>query len=99
MGGEAFGFGRQPVIIGAKQIKQPFKIKAEGVIPYQVANVETTLAEDKWVQDYEIMPSAHEVVHHVIVNVHSKGARVGRGGDEGTGGYWAAYVPGNSSHI
>jgi hypothetical protein len=99
VGGEAFGFGRQPVIIGAKQIKQPFKIKAEGVMPYQVATVETTLAEDKWVLGYEIMPSAHEVVHHVIVNVHSKGARVGRGGDEGTGGYWAAYVPGDSSRI
>ena len=81
------------------QIKQPFKIKAEGFMPYQMATVETTLTEDKWVQAYEIMPTAREVVHHVIVNVHPKGARIGRGGDEGGGGYWAAYVPGNSSRI
>ena len=81
------------------QLKQPFKIKAEGVMPYQTATVETTLTEDKWVQGYEIIPTAREVVHHVIVSVHEKGARTGRGGDEGAGGYWAAYVPGNSSRI
>ncbi len=81
------------------QIPQPFKIKAEGFMPYQTATVETTLTEDKWVQGYEIIPTAREVVHHVIVSVHEKGARIGRGGDEGTGGYWAAYVPGNSSRI
>ncbi len=81
------------------QLKQPFKIKAEGFMPYQLALVETTLAEDKWVQGYEIMPTAREVVHHVIVNVHEKGSRIARGGGEGEGGYWAAYVPGNSSRI
>ncbi len=81
------------------QLKQPFKIKAEGFMPYQLALVETTLTEDKWVQAYEIMPTAREVVHHVIVNVHEKGSRIARGGGEGEGGYWAAYVPGNSSRI
>ena len=78
------------------QLKQPFSIKAEGVMPYQIALVETTLTEDRWVQAYEIMPTAREVVHHVIVQVHDKGSRVKRGGEEGDGGYWGAYVPGNS---
>ncbi|MCX6979321.1 MAG: hypothetical protein NTV08_01005 [Verrucomicrobia bacterium] len=91
-----WNIGRPDLIV---QIKQPFKINAEGVMPYQVATVETTLAEDKWVQGYEIMPTAREVVHHVIVNVHEKGAHIRGAGDEGTGGYWAAYVPGNSSRI
>jgi hypothetical protein len=95
----AGGAEEKPVIIGAKQFKQPFKIKPEGVMPYQVATVETTLAEDKCVQGCEIMPTAHEVVHHVIVNVHEKGARIRGTGDEGIGGNWAAYVPGNSSRI
>ena len=66
-------------------------------MPYQVALVETTLTEDKWVQAYEIIPTAREVVHHVIVQVHPKGARIrAGGGDEGADGYWGAYVPGNS---
>ncbi len=78
------------------QLAQPFAIKAEGVMPYQTALVETTLAEDKWVQAYEIMPTAREVVHHVIVNVHEKGAPIRKAGEDG---YWAAYVPGNPARI
>jgi len=81
------------------QLKQPYAIKAEGFMPYQTALVETTLAEDRWVQAYEIMPTAREVVHHVIVQVHEKGSRIKRGGEEGDSGYWAAYVPGNSSRV
>ncbi len=81
------------------QLTQPFKIKAGGVMPYQTATVETALTEDKWVQAYEIIPTAREVVHHVIVSVHDKGTRIRGGGDEGASGYWAAYVPGNSSRI
>jgi peroxiredoxin/mono/diheme cytochrome c family protein len=81
------------------QLSRPFSIKAEGTMPYQFTTVETTLAEDKWVQAYEIRPTAREVVHHVIVQVHEKGSPIRRGGEEGAGGYWAAYVPGNSSHI
>src|SRR5207244_3611205 len=56
------------------------------------------LTEDKWVQAYEIIPTAREVVHHVIVQVHEKGSRIKHGG-EGGDGYWAAYVPGNTSHV
>ncbi len=78
------------------QLGQPFAIKAEGVMPYQTALVETTLAEDKWVQADEIMPTAREVVHHVIVNVHEKGAPIRKAGEDG---YWAAYVPGNTARI
>ena len=88
-----WSIGKPDLIV---QLTQPFSIKAEGFMPYQVAKVETTLADDKWVQAYEIMPTAREVVHHVIVQVHDKGARIKRGGEEGDGGYWGAYVPGNS---
>ncbi len=89
-----WAIGKPDLIV---QLKQPFAIKAEGFMPYQVALVETTLTEDKWVQAYEIMPTAREVVHHVIVQVHAKGTRIrAGGGDEGADGYWAAYVPGNS---
>ena len=81
------------------QLRQPIAVQAEGFMPYQFSTVETTLAEDQWVQAYEILPTAREVVHHVIVHVHEKGAAIRRGGEEGDSGYWAAYVPGNSGRI
>ena len=79
------------------QLPQPVAIKADGFMPYQFITAQTTLTEDKWVQAYEILPSDRSVVHHVIVNVHTKGAGKLRDREEGIGGYWAAYVPGNGS--
>lgn len=83
------------IIAGAK----PVSIKAEGTIPYQHVTVTTDFPEDRWVRGYEILPTAREVVHHVIVSVHEKGSRARDGGDEGSQGYWAAYVPGNTRQI
>lgn len=80
------------------QLPKPIAIKAEGTMPYQFVTVATSFPEDRWVNAYEIMPTAREVVHHVIVTVHPKGAKV-RDRGEGAEGYWAAYVPGNSSRV
>jgi mono/diheme cytochrome c family protein len=77
-------------------LPEPVKIQAEGTMPYQNRTVETTHTEDRWVQGYEILPTAPDVVHHVIVKVHPKGATAdGRGED----GFFAAYVPGNSRRM
>lgn len=62
-------------------------------MPYQRDVVQTTLTEDKWISAFEILPSARDVVHHVIVTVHEKNEKVAD-----TESYWAAYVPGNGSH-
>ena len=67
-------------------------------MPYQFATAQTTLTEDKWVSAYEVIPSVREVVHHVIIQVHEKGARA-RDREEGAGGFFAAYVPGNGSRV
>ncbi|MCP5556505.1 MAG: EF-hand domain-containing protein [Verrucomicrobiaceae bacterium] len=80
------------------QIPRPITIKAEGAMPYQNTFVETSFAEDRWVQAYEIIPTARQVVHHVIVKVHPKGSKIVDRG-EGSEGYWAAYVPGNSHRV
>jgi mono/diheme cytochrome c family protein len=80
------------------QIPQPIAIKAEGTMPYQFVTAETSLTEDRWVQGYEIRPTDRSVVHHVIVQVHEKGKAI-RNRGEGGDGYWAAYVPGNTSHL
>jgi len=81
------------------QLPKPIAIKATGTMPYQFVTAETTLSEDKWVQGYEIIPSDPSVVHHVIVNVHEKGSGRARDREEGIGGYWAAYVPGNAGQV
>ena len=81
------------------QLPEPMKIKAQGTMPYQFVTAETTLTEDRWVQGYEIVPTDRSVVHHVIVNVHAKGSGRIRDREEGIGGYWAAYVPGNTLQV
>jgi hypothetical protein len=81
------------------QLPQPVAIKAQGTMPYQFVTAETTLADDRWVQAYEIVPTDRSVVHHVIVNVHDSGLSRIRDLDEGVGGYWAAYVPGNTKQV
>jgi Ca2+-binding EF-hand superfamily protein/mono/diheme cytochrome c family protein len=91
-----WSIGKPDAIIAAAK---PISIKAEGIMPYQHVTVTTDFPEDRWVRGYEILPSAREVVHHVIVSVHEKGSKVRGGGDEGSQGYWAAYVPGNTKQV
>jgi hypothetical protein len=79
-------------------LSRAYDIKADGFMPYAFDVVDTDIAEDKWVTAYEILPSERDVVHHVIVQVHEKGADA-RDREEGAGGYWAIYVPGNGANI
>jgi len=81
------------------QIPKPIDIKATGTMPYQFIKAETTLEHDQWIQGYEILPTDRSVVHHVLVNVHEKGTGRIRDREEGVGGYWAAYVPGNAGQL
>lgn len=91
-----WSIGRPDTIIAAAK---PIAIKAEGTMPYQHVTVTTDFPEDRWVRGYEILPTAREVVHHVIVTVFPKGQKPRRGGEEGSDGYWAAYVPGNTKQV
>ena len=85
------------------QIPTPIEVKATGAMPYQNVTVETDLGEDKWVRGFEVQPTAREVVHHVLIFVRERdGAVPGKrrmgAEDEASGGFFAAYVPGNN-HI
>ena len=77
-------------------ISRPHAIKADGFMRYEHDTIETSFPEDRWVQAYEILPTARGVVHHVIVRCVRKGEKARFGGAED---YWAAYVPGNGSHV
>ncbi len=70
-------------------------IKAEGKMPYVNVTIPTHFTEDKWVQGFEVLPGAREVVHHIIVfaqDPNNLGERFSE-----VGGYFALYVPGTSS--
>jgi len=77
-------------------------IPADGVMPYQKATIETALSEDKWVTAVEIRPTAKAAVHHVLVFARPPGQRARGSGDDsgdGTIGFFAAYVPGNTFQV
>ena len=75
-------------------LPHPIEVQATGTMPYQYATVETNLPEDKWVKAIEILPSALDVVHHVIVSIKSE-SRAAKKINE----FWAGYAPGNSTWI
>ncbi|WP_414661787.1 redoxin domain-containing protein [Horticoccus sp. 23ND18S-11] len=97
---EGWNIGQPDTVL---ELPRAVAIKADGVMPYQVLRVETRFAEDRWVQAYEIQPTAREVVHHVIVKVHARGSAAAAGTDGNVAsereGYFAAYVPGNAHAI
>src|SRR5262245_887217 len=45
---------------------EDFPIPASGTVDYQYFQMPVNIAEDKWVEAIEIMPSDREVVHHVL---------------------------------
>ena len=82
------------------ELPRAVAIKADGIMPYQTLRVVTKFTEDKWVQAYEVRPTARAVVHHVIVKVQAPGEKVrANEDDEEREGFFAAFVPGNSHAI
>lgn len=94
-----WSFGKPDFIV---QLPQPIAIKATGTMSYQNITIETTLKEDKWIQGYEIQPTARETVHHVLVFVRPpKNGGSDAFDDERAErqGFFAAYVPGNTGQV
>lgn len=80
------------------QVPRPFAVQAEGEMPYQYATVETGLTEDRWVEAMQIIPTARNVVHHVLVFILLPGQRLTED-LEGVAGFFAGYVPGNDAQV
>jgi hypothetical protein len=49
------------------QMTEAYPVPASGTIDYKHFEVPTNLAEDKWIQAFELKPDARSVVHHIIV--------------------------------
>jgi mono/diheme cytochrome c family protein len=74
----------------------PQPVKAEGTMSYLKVKVETQLAEDRWIQAWEVRPTARQVVHHVLV--YELAPRQTKVRDE-SGNHLASYVPGGGSNV
>jgi hypothetical protein len=83
------------------EFAKPVKVKATGTMPYQNVLVDTHLDQDHWVQAIEVRPGNPSVVHHVLVFVQGADDEDGPRDDaaDERGGYWAIYVPGNSTLV
>lgn len=69
---EGWRIGQPDVVIPMS--KKPFKVPAEGVIPYKHYVVETGFKEDKWISAAECRIGNRAVVHHIIVALHRDGS-------------------------
>jgi peroxiredoxin len=66
-------------------LPRPFKVPAEGTVPYQYFVVDPGLKEDKWIKASEARPGNRSVVHHLVVFALPPGKRGPvRAGDFGT---------------
>jgi thiol-disulfide isomerase/thioredoxin len=81
---------------------EPVSIKATGMMPYQNVIIDTGLKEDKWVQAIEVQPSHRSALHHMLIYVQTGDRKDLTRRDEmedERAGFWAIYVPGNSTLI
>ncbi len=48
------------------KMMQPFKVPADGTVPYIYITIPTNLKEDIWIRGVELRPTDRRVVHHII---------------------------------
>jgi hypothetical protein len=78
------------------RLPEPVDVAASGVMSYINIEVPTGFDSDRWVQGWEIRPTARDVVHHVLVYVLPPGndGKPQRNRPiDGTSSYLAAYAP------
>ncbi|MDH3733448.1 MAG: redoxin family protein [Gemmatimonadota bacterium] len=68
-------------------IPAPQQVPPDGVLDYRHVYVDTNWPEDKWVMAAEVVPTAPQVTHHVIVYLEDEEA-------EQRGGWLIGYAPG-----
>jgi thiol-disulfide isomerase/thioredoxin len=95
---------REPDIVIAAE---PQEIPAEGFIEWRKFLLEFEAADDLWVCEAEIRPSAPEVVHHAMLYVeYPEGdprrqaqTRAESEASGGANGFWLSYFPGRKAMI
>jgi len=72
-------------------------VKAEGLMDYVHLETSTGFKTDTWVRGWEVLPTARDVVHHVLIFALHPSVKKAPGGERGE--FLAAFVPGNGSAI
>ena len=90
---DGWSLGKPDMVV---TMPQPLFVPATGVLPYRVMDAEVNITEDKWVQSVEVVPSAKQVVHHVLIFVRKPGQFSVEDLNERSS-FFAAYVPGTST--
>ena len=60
---EGWSIGEPDVIF---TMLEPFRVPADGTVPYSYVTIPTNLAEDTWISAHEFRPGDRRVLHHVI---------------------------------
>jgi len=79
------------------ELPHAVEIKAEGVMDYVNLETPTGFKQDRWVRGWEVLPTARDVVHHVLVFALHPSVKRAPGGERGE--FLAAFVPGNGSAL
>ena len=90
---DGWSLGKPDMVV---TMPQPLFVPATGVLPYRVMDAEVNITEDKWVQSVEVVPSAKQVVHHVLIFIRKPGQFSVEDLNE-RASFFAAYVPGTST--
>ena len=72
------------------EIPREVAIPAEGYLDYVNLTIKTEFDEDRWIEAWEVIPTALDAVHHVLVFVRDPAS-----GQVDRDGFLAAYVPGH----
>jgi hypothetical protein len=70
-----------------------FAVPREGVVDYEYFVTDTSYPEDRWIQSYQVVPGAADVVHHVVIVALEEGQSL-RSIDGSS--FLAAYAPGDT---
>lgn len=83
----AWSIGEPDLVL---EIPEEIEIPADGYLDYVNVTVDTGFREDRWIEAWEVVPTALDAVHHVLVFVRDPAS-----GQVDRDGFLAAYVPGH----
>jgi peroxiredoxin len=67
------------------RIPKPFKVPAEGTVPYQYFYIDPGWKEDRWIRAAEVRPGNRGVVHHILASIVPPTALLNPRGENGRG--------------
>jgi len=74
--------------------QKPYRVPAEGTVPYQYFAVDPGFKENKWIKAIEARPGNRAIVHHIIVFSQPKGNR-----DDRNRQFLVGYAPGAAAAV